>query len=99
MNSTTVDFSALDRKEKKREFQQRVRRMQVVKEGRKADMVMQVAKKVGKEVAVEKKINHPAMYRPIRSPQETAMWAEVVKGMLYDRRANPNGARMAILDK
>jgi len=97
MNSTTVDFSALDRKQKKKEFKQRVSQMQVVKEGRKADKAFQLARKMGKEKALEKKIDAPQMYRQIKSPQETAMWAQVVGEMLYDCRANPRGARMAIL--
>jgi hypothetical protein len=98
MNSTTTVFSDLDRKEKIRVYRKRVGQMQVVKEGRKTDRAFHVARKIGKEHILERNIFFPMMYRQIASPRETAMWAQVVQDMLYDRSSNPKGARMAVLD-
>jgi hypothetical protein len=93
-----VDFSALDRKEKVKEFRKRANQMQVFKEGRRADKAYQLARKMGKEKALQKQIDAPQMYRQIKTPHETALWAQVVEEMLSDPRANRMGARMAILE-
>lgn len=72
--------------------------MQVMKEGRKADLAFQVASKLGKEKMLRNQLAFPNMYELIGSAREKELWAEVITDMNLDDHKNKRAARMAIMD-
>lgn len=72
--------------------------MQVVKEGRRADIAFQMAKKLGKEKLLQDQISFPNLYQMIESDREKELWRQVIGEMNQDDRKNHKASRMAILD-
>lgn len=98
MNSTTTDFSALDRKEKLKEFRRRRNEMLVAKEGRKADKAFQIARKIGKEKELQEQVKFPCIYQVMNSRREQILWKQVIDEMNRAEGRSNNAARMTMLD-
>lgn len=98
MNSTTTDFSALDRKEKLKEFRRRRNVMLMNKEGRKADEAFRVARKIGKEKQLKEQVKYPCIYQVMGSAVEQALWKEVIDEINWAEGRNERAARMTILE-
>lgn len=98
MNSTTTDFSALDRKEKLKEFRRRRNEMLVNKEGRKADEAFRIARKIGKEKQLRDQVKFPCIYQVMNSQGEQALWKQVIDEMNRAEGRSERAARMSMLE-